>query len=392
MSGRPYDIVLFGATGFAGRLTARYLARTAPAGCRWALAGRNAAKLEEVRRELADIDPGLADLPILVADAGDPAALQTVAESARVVVTTVGPYVRFGNELVAACAAAGTDYLDLTGEPEFVDTTYLRHHDTAVRSGARLVHCCGFDSIPHDLGAYFTVLHLPEDVRLTVHGVVRASAAISGGTFHSALTAMTRPRANLTAARQRTASERSTWPAGRTARPVIGRPHRDPNGDGWAFPLPTIDASIVTRSARAVARYGPDFRYSHYVHTDNLALGIGGVLGIAAIAGLAQVPPVRSAMLRRLAPGDGPSEDKRARSWFTVTFRGEGGGKDVVTRVSGGDPGYDETAKMLAESALALAFDDVPARSGQLTPVAAMGDALLTRLQRAGIRFEVLAG
>jgi short subunit dehydrogenase-like uncharacterized protein len=184
---RPYDIVLFGATGFTGGLTAQYLAGHLPAGARWALAGRSLAKLEAVRDRLAEIDPGCADLPLLTADSTDPASLRAVAEQARVVITTVGPYLEHGEPLVAACAAAGTDYLDLTGEPEFVDRMYLAHHATAARTGARIVHACGFDSIPHDLGALFTVAQLPSGVPLTVRGVVRSNAAFSGGTFHSAL-------------------------------------------------------------------------------------------------------------------------------------------------------------------------------------------------------------
>ncbi len=189
---RSYDVVLFGATGFTGGLTARYLARHAPPGLRWAIAGRNPDKLATVRDQLAAIDPSLAGLPLLTADVTDPASLRAVATDARVVASTVGPYVQHGEPLVAACAAAGTDYLDITGEPEFVDRTYLRHHAEAVRTGARLVHACGFDSIPHDLGVWFTVKQLPADAAITVDGYVRAGGRFSAGTYHSALTAFSR--------------------------------------------------------------------------------------------------------------------------------------------------------------------------------------------------------
>ncbi|HJQ41929.1 MAG TPA: saccharopine dehydrogenase NADP-binding domain-containing protein [Jatrophihabitantaceae bacterium] len=388
MADRDYDIVLFGATGFAGRLTAEYLARTAPPGCRWAIAGRNLGKLEGLRDDLKGIDPAVAEIGLVQADVDDAASLRRVAEAARVVITTVGPYVLFGQGLVAACAEAGTDYLDLTGEPEFINTTYVRHHATAQRSGARLVHSAGFDSIPHDLGAYFTVLQLPEDVPLKVEGFVRTSAMFSGGTFYSALTGFSRPRANMRAARARKAAEAPA--TDRAARAVPGRVRRNPVGDGWVVPLPTIDPQVVARSARAVERYGPDFTYSHYAAVKHLPTAIGAGVGVAGVMGLAQVPPARKLLLSRIRPGEGPSPEKRARSWFAVTFVGEGGGERVVTRVSGGDPGYDETAKMLAESALSLAFDDLPPTSGQVTTVAAMGDALLGRLQRAGIQFEIL--
>src|SRR5690348_1019665 len=180
---RTYDIVLFGATGFTGELTAQYLARTAPAGTRWALAGRNPAKLAAVRDRLAELNPACKDLPLLHADVSDPGSLAEVARSARVVITTVGPYVEYGEPLVAACAEHGTDYVDLSGEPEFVDNMYVRHDERARETGARIVHCCGFDSIPHDLGAYFTVQQLPEGVPLRVEGFVRIDARFSGGTM-----------------------------------------------------------------------------------------------------------------------------------------------------------------------------------------------------------------
>jgi short subunit dehydrogenase-like uncharacterized protein len=385
---RSYDVAIFGATGFAGQLTAQYLARHGPADLRWAIAGRNKAKLEALRDRLVDIDPVSGDVALLVADVNDPTSLRDLAASAKVVITTVGPYVLYGEPLVAACAAAGTDYVDLTGEPEFVNLTYVRHHERAQQTGARLVHSCGFDSIPHDLGAYFTVLQLPQDTAIRMSGTVRVSATISGGTLYSILTGFSRARANLTAARQRTALEPEQTV--RRARAVLGRPHRDPVEAGWAVPLPTLDPQVIARSARAVARYGPDFEYSHYLSVRRAPTALAGALGIGGLAVLAQAPPVRRALMARLSPGDGPSEERRARSWFRVTFVGEGGTKRVVTRVSGGDPGYDETAKMLAESALSLAFDDLPPTSGQVTTVAAMGDALLARLQRAGIRFEVV--
>ncbi|HSY15125.1 MAG TPA: saccharopine dehydrogenase NADP-binding domain-containing protein [Jatrophihabitantaceae bacterium] len=385
---RTYDIVLFGATGFTGGLTADYLAHHAPAGLRWALAGRNQAKLEAVRRRLAAIEPALAELALLSADVTDADSLRHVAESARVVISTVGPYVLYGEPLVAACASAGTDYLDLTGEPEFVDTMYLKYHITAVASGARLIHCCGFDSIPHDLGVYFTVGQLPEGVPLRVEGFVRSNASFSGGTFHSAITGFSRARKNVAAARQRRKSE--PRPGGRSARAVAGRLHREPVVDAWAVPLPTVDGQIVGRSARALARYGPDFRYSHYAAVKRLTTVLGATAALAATMGAAQVPPLRKVLLARINPGDGPTAARRARSWFTVTFIGEGGGRRVVTRVSGGDPGYDETSKMLAETALSLALDANPLTSGQVTTAQAAGDSLLDRLMKAGLTFEVL--
>jgi saccharopine dehydrogenase (NAD+, L-glutamate forming) len=385
---RELDVVLVGATGFTGRLTAEYLAHHAPDGLRWGLAGRTESKLEGVREHLTTIDPGLDELPLLQADVTDDASLKDVAQRARVVITTVGPYLTYGEPLVAACAEAGTDYVDLTGEPEFVDRMYVAHHATAERTGARLVHACGFDSIPHDLGAYFTVQQLPEDVPITMRGVVRSKGTFSGGTFHSAMTQMSRARQMRQASSARRQLE--PRPEGRSSRAVAGKPHRDTVLGRWLLPLPTIDPIVVARSGAALPSYGPDFRYSHYAGTKTLRYAVGGAVGVGALGLAAQIGPVRRSMLTHIKQGDGPDAARRARSWFRVDFVGEGGGQVVHTRVSGGDPGYDETAKMLAESALSLAFDDNPPTAGQVTTAQAMGDALVARLQAAGITFEVL--
>src|SRR6478672_3721581 len=177
-------------------------------------------------------------------------------------------------------------------------------------------------------------------------------------------------------------------PEGRTSRAVAGKPHRDSVLGRWLLPLPTIDPMVVARSGAALASYGPEFRYSHYAGTKTLRYAVGGAVGVTALGLAAQVKPLRNSLLKHIKQGDGPDAARRERSWFTVDFVGEGGGRTVRTRVSGGDPGYDETAKMLAESALSLAFDDNPDCSGQVTTAQAMGDRLLERLQAAGIRFE----
>ncbi|MEU6770022.1 saccharopine dehydrogenase NADP-binding domain-containing protein [Streptomyces sp. NPDC046759] len=382
---RPYDLVLFGATGFVGTLTAEYLAAHAPEDLRWAVAGRDERKLERLRRRL----PGGTGIGVLRADVTDPASLRALAGHARVVATTVGPYVLHGEELVAACADTGTDYLDLTGEPEFVDLMYVRHDTRARETGARLVHACGFDSVPHDLGVYFTVRQLPEGVPLTVDGYVTADAAFSGGTLASALNQFSRARQLLAAARERGRHEPRLM-ARRVAAPT-GLPRFAPEVGAWALPLPTVDPQIVRRSAKALERYGPDFRYRHYAAVRRLPVAVGGVAAVGAVLAAAQLPPARRWLSGRLQPGDGPSAERRARSRFSVRFVGEGGGRRVFTEVAGGDPGYDETAKMFAEAALSLAFDDLPSTSGQVTTAQAMGDALTERLRAAGIVFRVAA-
>jgi short subunit dehydrogenase-like uncharacterized protein len=387
-SEREFDVVLFGATGFTGGLTADYLARHAPSGCRWALAGRNQAKLATVRDRLATVDASLADLPLLHADSTDAGSLADVASRARVVITTVGPYVEHGEPLVAACAKAGTDYVDLTGEPEFVDRMYVAHHEEATRTGARIVHACGFDSIPHDLGALFTVQQLPEGVALRLRGMVRSNGTFSGGTFASALTAFSRAGKM----KQAHADRRKVEPRaaeGRRVRTVAKRPHFDKDAGFWLVPLPTIDPFVVRRSAVALERYGPDFSYGHYAAVKRLPTVVGGLGVVGVVAAAAQVGPLRRFLISKVPQGQGPSEERRAKAYFSVRFVGEGGGRTVHTEVRGGDPGYTETAKMLAESALCLAFDDNPPSSGQVTTAVAMGDRLLERLVRAGLAFTV---
>uniref|UniRef100_UPI00278BD2FC saccharopine dehydrogenase family protein n=1 Tax=Nocardiopsis sp. CC223A TaxID=3044051 RepID=UPI00278BD2FC len=259
---RDHDLALFGATGYTGALTAAYLAAHVPAGTRWALAGRNRDKLAALRERLAVQAPGTPLPDLLVADVGDAKSVRALAASARAVVSTVGPYSAHGAPLVAACAAEGTDYLDLCGEPEFVDRMYVEHHATAVETGARIVHACGFDSVPHDLGAWFTVQRLPEGVPLHVEGFVRAKGTPSGGTLHSLLGAFADPGRTLAAARERRLREEP--PAGRRVRVDRRGVPRTRLARGWTLPMPSLDPQVVVRSAAASERYGPDFTYGHY--------------------------------------------------------------------------------------------------------------------------------
>jgi len=383
---RTYDVALLGATGFTGALTAVELAARAPADLRWALAGRSREKLEAVRDRVVAAHPGAPAPEIVLADVGDPDTLAALAAATRVLTTTVGPYVVHGDPVVAACAAAGTDYLDLTGEPEFVDRSYVAHHEAALASGARLVHACGFDSIPHDLGAQFAVEQLPEGVPLKLRGYLRAGGRFSGGTFHSAMTGFSRPRQNVAAARARRAAEpQGTADGRRVAVEAAGTPHRALGH--WAVPLPTIDPQIIGRSARALPRYGPDFSYGHYAAVKRLPIAVGGVAGMLGLVAAAQVPPLRRALLSKVPQGEGPSDRQMDAGWFSLRVAGEGGGERVVVAVRGGDPGYRETSRMLADATLCLALDDLPPTAGQVTTAQAMGPALRARLERSGIVF-----
>jgi short subunit dehydrogenase-like uncharacterized protein len=393
---RDYDIVLFGATGFVGELTAEYLAQHSPNGTRIALAGRSAPRLEALRQRLERPDWG-----VLVADVTAEESIRALAEAGRVVISTVGPYLKYGEPLVAACAKAWTDYVDLTGESEFVDLMYLRYHSVAKESGARLVHSCGFDSIPYDLGALFTVSQLPEDVPIALRGFGAASGSISGGTFHSAVGQMGRLKESGRVARQRRSVERNAADGriaeGREVRGIPGRPHNEPLANGWVVSVPTVDPQHVLRSARLDPRYGPDFSYSHFIVTKRLRSTVAFGAGVGVVATFAQLQSTRNLLLRLKSPGSGPSAERRAKSFFRVRMVADYGSNSarerLITEIRGGDPGYGETAKMLAESALALAFDDnLPQRGGgQWTTALALGQPLIDRLvRRAGIEFKVV--
>jgi len=389
---RGYDIVVFGATGFTGRLVAQYLAEVSrKVDLRWALAGRSRAKLEwvlgEIKPYVGDHEPPL----LLEADSDDAASLAAMAKQTRVVLTTVGPYVQYGEPLVEACIREGADYVDITGEPRFVNKTIEVHGEAARAAGVRIVSCCGFDSIPHDLGTLFTVERLPRNEPITVEAFVRTGGAMfSGGTWQSALGEF---GAGLSASKARPWA-RDPLPGGRIVEELSPRLRKDRELGGWVCPMPSIDPQVVMRSARALDVYGPEFRYSHNAVMGSALKLVGGALAVGALLGLAQLGPTRRWLSRLRPSGEGPGPDVRARSFFQVTFRGTAKSRSVMTRVSGGDPGYGETAKMISESALCLAFDRdrLPANVGVVTPAAAMGDLLINRLQTAGMRFELLEG
>jgi short subunit dehydrogenase-like uncharacterized protein len=379
---RAYDVVLLGATGFTGRLVAEHLARRlSGTTTRWAIAGRNPGKLAA----LADRLPG--DGPATeVVDVEDLDGLTALAGRTKALATTVGPFAAHGIPVVEACVRAGTEYADITGEPAFVAQVRERFDAPAREAGIRLVSCCGFDSVPHDLGVAMAVAELPDDAPLTVRGYVEADARFSGGTAISALGAI---------ASRQLPSNRVDGRTDREVRSLPLRVHRidDAVGiDGYGVPLPTIDPAIVLRSAAALDGYGSKFRYGHFARVRTLPMVAGGLAGAATFGALASLPPTR-ALLEKVLPssGDGPSAERRARSTFAATFHGVGGGKQVVTRVSGGDPGYDETAKMLGEAVLTLAQDGPTGHVGAVTPQQGLGDRYRGRLGHQGLRFEVVS-
>jgi short subunit dehydrogenase-like uncharacterized protein len=390
MSNRELDVVVYGATGFTGKLVAEYLASNAPAGLRWAIAGRNPAKLAEVAASVTK--DGVAP-PTIVASADSFASLVSMATRTRVVLTTVGPYMKYGLPLVEACVAAGTDAVDLTGEPAFVKEVIARFHEPARAAKVRIVSCCGFDSIPHDLGVLHAVRtirpHVPAAAALEVRGYLKATGGFSGGTWHSALGIFK----DLGKKDTRGDGLRSGHdPSGRTIEKLDLGLHREPRVKSWGLPMPTIDPWMVRRSAHELEEYGPDFANGHFVCMPSLPAALAMVAAVGSVVGLAQMGPTLRLLERVKDPGEGPSPEHRAKARFSITFITEGAGHRCMTRVSGGDPGYGETAKMIAESAMALAQgrEALPAKYGALTPAVAFGDRLLLRLPAVGIPFEVL--
>lgn len=411
MTEREFDIVLYGATGFVGKLTAEYLARSGGA-ARIALAGRSPEKLAAVRASLGE---SAAAWPILNADASSPASLDAMAARARVVVTTVGPYSKYGLPLVAACAKAGTDYADLTGEAMFVRRSIDDFHKQAVDTGARIVHACGFDSIPSDMSVYELFRRVTADGEgelLDTDLVVRGfSGGASGGTLASMMEVMR--AASSDPEIRRLLDDPYTLSPDRVGEPELGtqpdlpwRRGRDiaPELEGiWAggFVMAPYNTRVVRRSnALLDYAYGHRFRYAEYMSVGasflapvTSAMLTATTVGTAALGSrFFRFLPRR--LVERLAPkpGTGPSKEVRERGFYRVeTYTTTTtGARYVATMAQNGDPGYQATSVMLGECGLALALDRdaLPDRFGVLTPASAMGDALLARFPAAGISLE----
>jgi len=400
---REHDIVLHGATGFVGALVAAYLAGAAHADVRIALSGRSREKLERTRAELPSSAQGW---PLVVADAADPTALAALAASTRVVVSTVGPYATYGLPLVEACARAGTHYADLTGEVLFVREAIDRCDALARESGARIVHSCGYDSVPSDLGVL--LLHEAAGELADVRLVATAKGGLSGGTVASMRAQMDAMRHDP-AARRLAADPHALSPDPAAEPAPVQPPDAGPPGrlrDGtWTAPfiMAGYNTRIVRRSnALTDWSYGRGLRYGELMGCGRGVRGAAAAAGVTAglvgaLAGISAAmttAPTRALLDRVLpAPGSGPSAATRAAGWFRSELHAvASGGRRFRAVVAGpGDPGYAATAVMLGESALCLAEDATGDRAGSLTPATAMGTALVERLRKAGHTYDVHA-
>jgi short subunit dehydrogenase-like uncharacterized protein len=398
---RELDVVLFGATGFAGRLVAGYLAGHAPASARIGLAGRSQRRLADVR---AGLGAAASAWPLLVTDSADPVSLAALARAARVVVTTVGPYRAHGLALVQACAEAGTDYADLTGEVLFIRDSIDRCHDVAAAAGARIVHCCGFDSVPSDLGVLLLHLAARADDAGDLQDTTLVVTALRGGVSGGTLASMTGQQAEVRASAQRrkVVGDPYALSPDRTAEPDLG----DERDLDWVkydrelrtwtgpFAMAGINTRVVRRSnALQGWAYGRLFRYREVTGfgaspAAPLLAATASTALKAAEAGLAFAPS-RTLLSRLLpAPGQGPGEKTRRTGYFRIQVhtRTSSGARYLATIAAQGDPGYAATSVMLGETALCLALDrdQLPGHVGVLTPATAMGAALADRLRSAG--------
>ncbi len=404
--GRPFDLVVHGATSFVGQILCRYLvAEHGTHGpIRWAISGRNVDKLGDVAAATG------AEVERIVADSHDPAALEELCAATTVVVSTVGPYARYGSELVAAAVRNGTDYLDLTGETQWMRRMIDAHHDEAVVSGARVVHACGFDSIPSDLGVWFT-----QQQSIARHGepcdhismrVDDLRGGASGGTVASMLH-LVEEAAHDPVLRRLLADPYALNPPDRRSgprQPEVRRPTLDPESPGrWLAPfvMAAVNTRVVQRSHALLDRpWGDGFRYDEAMDMGRGPLGAakaGAVsAGLAGVLGLAALGPSRKLLERTVlpSPGDGPTPAAQARGRFSLRFVGHTpSGSTITSRVTGDrDPGYGATARMLGEAAAAMVdLDPADTGGGFWTPATAFGDVLIERLEaRAGLRFEVL--
>ena len=408
---RPYAVVLYGATSFVGQITAHYLTEFLSnakdkngANVTWAIAGRDKEKLNELQSKLAS------KVDIIIANSDDAASLDKMTKQTQVIISTVGPYLKYGEPLIKSCAENGTDYVDLTGEAIFIKDMMDKYQDTAKQSGARIVNSCGFDSIPSDLGVYFTQQQAEEKFGSTcdvIHMRVKAAkGGLSGGTIASMATIFEEvgqdKSRRMQVANPYLLNDDKGAPNVRQAN--VSKPEYDDEHKRWLAPfvMASINTRIVHRSNQLLGyEYGRDFKYDEAMWMKD---GLKGKLssyamsaGLLGFATAMMITPSRELLSKHVLPksGSGPSKEEQENGYFDIRLFGQTADKDSInTKVTGDkDPGYGSTSRMLAQAALCLAQDisKEEVGGGFWTPASAMGDSLLTRLEaHAGLSFEVV--
>lgn len=420
---RSYAVVLYGATSFVGQITAHYLTQflSNPSNqsgpdsnlVKWAIAGRDQEKLEKLQTELSVAHKGgieKAKVDIIIANSNDDASLDEMTKQTQVIISTVGPYFKYGEPLVKSCTKNGTDYVDLTGEAIFIKDMMDKYQDDAKKSGARIVNSCGFDSIPSDLGVYFTQQQAKEqfDTACTVINmrVKAAKGGLSGGTIASMATIFEEVGKDKSRRKQVAnpylLNDDENAPSVRQDN--VSKPEYDREHKRWLAPfvMASINTRIVHHSNQLLGyEYGRNFKYDEAMWMKDGVKGklmsYGMSVGLLGFATAMSIKPSREFLSKHVLTksGDGPSKSEQENGYFDIRFFGETSNKDTInTKVTGDkDPGYGSTSRMLAQSALCLAQDiakdDV--EGGFWTPASAMGDKLLTRLEtHAGLSFEVV--
>jgi short subunit dehydrogenase-like uncharacterized protein len=404
-----FDIIIFGATSFVGQILTRYMLSqfTNESKLKWAIAGRSQNKLDELKLSLGAAGK---DLDVLVADASDENSLRALCQSTRVIVSTVGPYALYGEPMVKTCVALGTDYCDLTGEVQWIAKMLERYEDVAKITGARIVHSCGFDSVPSDLGVYFLQQHAKQQFGQTCSNikmrVKKMKGAASGGTVAS-MTNIFKEVASNPALRKVLANPYAICPPnhGNTVRQEsMNRPQYDNDFNSWVAPfvMAVINTRIVHRSNALVENgYSQHFDYNEAMLTgrglmgSGIAAGVG--VGLGGFAMAAVIPPTRWVMEKFILPkpGEGPSLEAQEKGFYDLRFYGKtDSGHEIRCKVTGDqDPGYGSTAKMLAQAAACLVQDISKAKvqGGFWTPASIFGSTLITRLEKyAGLTFELM--
>lgn len=409
MADKPFDLVVFGATSFVGQITCRYLVDTygVDGDVKWAAAGRSENKLETVK---SDLGARAEKLPLIVADANDPEQLNQLCRQTKVVLTTVGPYDLYGEPMVKACVENGTDYVDLTGEVNWIREMLLKYQSQAQQTGARIVHCCGFDSIPSDMGVYFlqekAQQQFGKPAQRVKMRVSKMKGTFSGGTVASMLNIAEKAGKDKEL-RKLLANPYAlciTNSVSNIKQPDVKSASHDEDFDAWVAPfvMAVINTRVVQRSNCILkGQYGNDFQYDEAMITGKGAKGWMGAQSVTAGLGgfmvAAAIKPTRKLMQKLFlpAPGEGPSPEAQENGFYDIRFHGRtADGEEIRTRVTGDkDPGYGSTSRMIAESALCLARD-IPQQEkpgGFWTPATIFGDKLIQRLEdKAGLTFQVL--
>jgi short subunit dehydrogenase-like uncharacterized protein len=378
---KEYDIVLLGATGFTGQIIAKYLdEHIGREEARFAIAGRSEAKLKAIKEGLTNTKPN-----IILCDIDDIPSIDALTSRAKIVLNTIGPFNWYGRYVIASCIRNHCHYLDITGEPSFVAESYINYNQLAKDNEVCVVNCCGFDSIPADYVAYLAAQNLPIDEPKVLRSYVKTNATFSGGTLTTAINALHLEVKNE-------AIKIPRWPRHPDTPRAVRKIHKISEVGGWGIPMPVVDPHIVKRSiATMPAHYGEATAYAQFFVRSTFGKVVKTILPIAVASFLVRFEYYRKKLLKKFPQGTGPSEERRKKSRFEITCIGEARSKKVMVSMSGGDPGYNETAKMMSEAAFTL-LDRIRVESlqaGVNTPVQAFGEGLIDRLKAKGIKFEL---